>query len=113
MCIIANASIRRLGELTPVKAGSVATAQFQADKVSGIAGCNNFSSLYKVDGKQLTFSPAAATRKMCAEPPGIMGQEDAYLAALNQVQTFKISGSSLEMQAANGDTLLEFIPAGQ
>lgn len=101
------------GEMATKKPGTVVTAQFQAEQVSGIAGCNNYSASYQVDGKRLTFGPAAATRKMCAEPAGIMDQENAYLAALNQVQTFKLSGKTLEMQAAGGETILVFTLAGQ
>lgn len=101
------------GEMVSVKTGAVVTALFQADTVSGMASCNNYSSSYQVDGSQLTFGPAATTRKICADPLGIMKQEDAYLAALGQVQTFRQRGDTFEMRSLNGETLLVFTPAGQ
>jgi len=101
------------GEMVSVKTDTLITAQFQADKVSGIAGCNNYNSSYQVDRSQLTFSAAVATRKLCADPSGIMEQEGAYLAALEQVQTFKQRVGTLEMMDSDGETLLEFSPAGQ
>jgi len=101
------------GDLMSVIPDTVVTAQFQATNVSGIAGCNNYNSSYQVDGNQLTFSPAAATRKLCADPPGIMEQEAAYLAALVQVHTFRQRSDTLEMRSSDGETLLVFTPAGQ
>lgn len=101
------------GEMAAKITDTVVTAQFQADKVSGIAGCNNYNSSYQVDGDKLTFGPAASTRKVCAEPAGIMAQEDAYLSALAKVQTYKHRSDKLEMQDAGGETILVFTPAGQ
>jgi len=101
------------GEMVSIKRDTIVTALFQADKVSGIASCNNYNSSYQVDGDQLTFSPAATTRKVCVDPLGIMTQEDAYLSALGQVQTFRQRGDTLEMRGSDGETLLEFSPAGQ
>ena len=101
------------GDLVPVIPDTIVTAQFQATKVSGIAGCNNYNSSYQVNGNLLTFSPAATTRKICADPPTIMQQEDAYLTALEQVQSFRHRGEALEMQSSDGETILVFSPAGQ
>jgi len=42
-----------------------------------------------------------------------MKQENAYLSALEQVQTFRQRGNSLEMQGSDEKTLLEFSTAGQ
>ena len=101
------------GDLVSLKTDTVVSALFQADKVSGIAGCNNYSSSYQVDGDRLTFSPAATTRKLCVDPLGIMKQESAYLVALEQVQTFQLRNNKLEMQDSNGKTILEFSSIGQ
>ena len=101
------------GKLVSVKTNTVVTALFQANKVTGIAGCNNYNSSYEAIGNQLMFSPPATTRKLCANPLGIMKQENAYLAALEQVQTFRQRANSLEMRGSDGETLLEFSTAGQ
>lgn len=101
------------GKLVSVKTNTVVTALFQANKVAGIAGCNNYNSSYEASGNQLTFSPPATTRKLCVNPLGIMKQENAYLAALEQVQTFRQRDNSLEMRDSDGETLLEFSTTGQ
>ena len=100
------------GELVSPAQGAVITALFQADVVSGIAACNNYSGEYSVDKNNLTFGPTAATKKMCVEL-GIMELETAYLTALTQVKTFKQTGVTLEMFSDRGDSLLVFKPAGQ
>jgi heat shock protein HslJ len=101
------------GDMTEILAGTVVTALFQSADVSGIAGCNNFSSSYQVDGKNLTFSAVTTTRQMCATPIGIMQQEDAFLSDLSQVQSFKISDGQLELEDEKGKTILVFVPIGQ
>jgi heat shock protein HslJ len=100
------------GELVSPAQGTLVTALFQADVVSGIAGCNNYSGEYSVENNNLTFGPTASTKKICVEP-GIMELETAYLTALTQVKTFKQTGMTLEMFPERGDSLLVFTPAGQ
>jgi heat shock protein HslJ len=101
------------GNMVNILPGTVVTAQFQSTNVSGIAGCNNFNGTYELDGNNLTFGPLATTRKLCADPLGVMDQESAYLADLSQVQSYKKSNTKLEMQDNRGKTLLEFASAGQ
>jgi heat shock protein HslJ len=101
------------GDMTDKLPDSVVNIQFQSADVSGIAGCNNYSGTYQVDGKKLTFGPLATTRQACATPLGVMEQENAYLAALSQVQSYKQSAKSLEMQDEKGKTVLVFVPEGQ
>ena len=67
----------------------------------------------QLDGNKLTFDPVTNTRHMFGEPPGVMEQENAHLAALSQVKLFKKSDHTLKMQAADGETILVFTPAGQ
>lgn len=96
------------GEMASLEVGTQVTAQFQADEVAGLAGCNNYSTSYSASGSSLTFGPVATTRKVCLVPLGSMKQEQAFLDALAQVQRFKILGTSLQMLDGNGETLLEF-----
>ncbi|MBS0522587.1 MAG: META domain-containing protein, partial [Proteobacteria bacterium] len=52
-----------------VIADSTVTMSFASDgKVSGSGGCNRYTSTWKADGNALAFTPAAATRMMCAAP---------------------------------------------
>ncbi len=101
------------GEMANKKIDTVVTAYFQGTKISGSAGCNNYNSTYARDGDKLTFSPAASTRKVCADPAGIMEQEEAVLTRLTEVQSYKMTKDTLEMRNAKGDAILLFTPIGQ
>jgi heat shock protein HslJ len=86
-----------------VLAGTSPTLAFAADgRASGSAGCNSFNSRYTADGAQLKFAPPASTRKMCAEPEGVMEQEQMLLAALETVATAQVEGDRLELRRADG-----------
>ena len=96
------------GETVNILPRSTVTALFQADKVTGIAGCNNYNASYQVNKNKLTFGPAASTRKFCNSPLGIMQQETAFLNALNSTAAYKLKSNSLEMIDGRGNTLLVF-----
>ena len=101
------------GETVNVLPRSTTTALFQANQVSGIAGCNNFSASYQATRNKLSFGPVATTRKMCSTPLGIMQQENAFLAALDSTVSYKLSRNSLELIDNKGKTLLTFRRANQ
>jgi heat shock protein HslJ len=85
------------------------TAVFGDDgKVTGSAGCNDYTASYTIEGEAITFGPAATTRKMCAEPEGIMEQENAYLAALELATAHQIKGDKLELTGADGVRIATF-----
>jgi ABC-type amino acid transport substrate-binding protein/heat shock protein HslJ len=67
--------------------------------LDGFAGCNTYSGNYQTDGKQLTIENINATRTTCDQPEGIMEQETAYLAMLEEVEEYRI----------NQDGKLEFV----
>ncbi len=93
---------------TPLQ-GTEITALFAEDgRLGGSAGCNNYTASYTVDGSQLTISPAAATRKLCSTPEGVMDQEAAYLASLEQVAAFEIRADVLTLSDAQGLMLAQF-----
>jgi heat shock protein HslJ len=96
------------GETVNVLPRSITTALFQANQVSGIAGCNNYSASYQATRNKLSFGPAATTRKMCSTPLGIMQQENAFLAALDSTVSYKLSRNALELIDSRGNTLLTF-----
>lgn len=85
-----------------IAAGSQVTAVFGAGgKLTGSAGCNNYSATYTVDGDKLAITAPAATKKMCPDP-AVMEQENAYLKALSQVATFRIDGDRLDLRSVDG-----------
>ena len=50
--------------------------------MTGNASCNNYSGILTPVDDHFTVGPILATRQFCAEPAGMMDQEQAYLTAL-------------------------------
>ena len=68
--------------------------------LTGNAGCNQyFTSFAAADGR-IEIGPAGSSRRFCPEPPGIMDQEQEFLAALESAATYSIRGNLLEMRSA-------------
>jgi putative lipoprotein len=99
------------GELVDVLPRSVVTLNFQANQVSGLTGCNNYSGSYQATGSKIKIGPLAATEKACLQPAGIMAQEDAYLAALNAAADYNLRANKLEMKNGQGQLVLVFVRA--
>lgn len=85
----------------------VATLEFDpaAGRVSGSAGCNRYSASASVDGSKVVFGPAAASKRMCADPTGVMAFEVRFLAALSRVVQARATGDRLELRAADGSVV--------
>ena len=91
------------GGMVSTITGTEITAIFDdAGILTGSAGCNGYSASYEMDGDQFTIGPSASTRMFCAEPEGIMEQENQYLTALENAAVYMIEGSRLEIRDANG-----------
>jgi len=78
------------------------TATFAANgALSGFAGCNDYNATYATSGSDgLTITAVATTRKACDE--AAMNLEAQYTAALGNVATYKISGSTLTLRNSGG-----------
>ncbi len=87
----------------PALADTTVTLQFGAGgAVSGVDGCNRYSTSYTQDGTNLTFAQAgASTMMMCPEPEGVMEQAGAYMAMLTTVTNFSANQSQLALMAGN------------
>ncbi len=95
-----------MGGFASVLRGTEITALFDAKgRLSGKAGCNNYSASYEINGEALSISAAVATRMACLRPDGIMKQERAYLSMLQSVAAYRIKGDSLELLDASGTRL--------
>jgi heat shock protein HslJ len=81
---------------------------FGPESVAGSAGCNRFQASLSVSGESLEIGMAAATRKFCDEPDGLMDQEAAFLAALPSANTFDIDGDQLDLRTAGGALVASF-----
>lgn len=89
--------------------GSKLTVDFSAaGKLSGAAGCNTYTATYEASGKSIKIGPAASTRKMCADPAGVMEQETQFLKALETAATYRLDGHQLELRTADGVLAVTF-----
>jgi heat shock protein HslJ len=57
--------------------------------VTGTTGCNTFNGQVTIDGSTLSFGPLATTRMACVDPAAST-QEQAFLAALEDVTAYTI-----------------------
>ncbi len=97
------------GTLTPVLDGTTVTATFSVDgNVGGSAGCNHYGAGYHLDGAGLTIEPAIRTEMYCSEPPGVMDQEDRYLAHLTEVASYRMEDGLLTLMDSDGADILVF-----
>ncbi len=83
------------------------TLEFAAGgSLSGTAGCNRFTAAYTVNGKRMLIGAAAATRRLCAEPEGVMEQETRFLKALEGTHLARFEGNRLELRSESGSLMI-------
>ena len=99
----------------PVIEESVITLRISDNWFDGVDGCNSYGGRSEegtpVAGADGVFSipPFAVTEKLCPEPEGIMGQADAYMAALGQGEKFRITDDRLEILNSGDASRLIFV----
>jgi heat shock protein HslJ len=97
------------GELESLVTGIQITATFTEDgQLRGGAGCNTYRTTYTTDGGTIEISPPASTKKLCAEPEGVMEQEARYLQALARAERFRVDGNVLRLTRADGSPVVSF-----
>lgn len=84
--------------------GTTVTIKFEDGAASGSAGCNSYSGEYQLDGDKLTIGMVASTVMACLEP-GVMEQESAYLAFLQQANSHTILDDFLYIYREDGSAL--------
>lgn len=90
------------GGVTSVIIGTELTVAFEDENLGGLAGCNNYTGSYEVDGDAISIGPLGVTRKFCSDPEGIMEQESEFLAALEGASTYEIQGDRMDMYFEDG-----------
>lgn len=97
------------GALLAVLPATTVTLEFGVDgRFGGTAGCNSFGTEYTVDeaAGTLTFGMMSTTLMLC-EPPALMAQEGAMLAALEKTAAYAIADGRLHLLDASGAILVE------
>ena len=99
---------------TPVVPGSEVTSEFainpdgKTGAISGSSGCNTYNAAIE---DVFQIGPAAATRMMCANPPGVMEQESSFLTMLDSANSFSMSNNQLIIDTPNGPLVYHNSPA--
>jgi heat shock protein HslJ len=94
---------------TSLLSGTEITANFGADGVlGGSSGCNTYSSTYTIDGRSIELGQIAVTAMACAEPEGVMEQEQAYLTALQSAVSYRLTGPALELLDEQGRSVVSY-----
>lgn len=94
------------GRAVPVPASVIVTANLADGTISGNSGCNSYAGAYQVDGDKLQIGEIAGTKMACAGAAGTV--ESAYLQILGLVESYAISGETLEMRNGEGTITLRF-----
>jgi heat shock protein HslJ len=94
----------------PPLPGRAPSAEFSADQISGSTGCNHYFGTYAVSGSDITISDVARTEMYCADPEGVMDQEEAFVAALTSAVSYRLSEARLEFLDATGSLILALEP---
>lgn len=97
------------GSSISVKPGTQITALFDAQgKVSGTAGCNQYTASYEATLNGLSIGAPATTKMSCGEPAGIMTQETVYLTTIQGAGGYSISGNMLTVTDGGGQAILTY-----
>jgi len=89
-----------------------ATLHFEGDRVSGTDGCNRFSGDYRVTDSTLEISPQMAMTMMACDPD-VSEQAQAFVSALRDARSFRISDGRLELLAADASPRAELTAQSQ
>lgn len=90
-------------------AGSHPTMTFAGDRVGVATGCNQMSAGYTLNGTSITISGGAMTAMACSDE--LMKQESSIAAALAKVTKLTVSGDTMQLQDASGQTLVALAKA--
>ncbi len=92
-----------------IKPGTQITAFFDTQgKVSGSAGCNQYTASYESTLVGLSIGAPATTKMACNEPAGIMTQESLYTTTIQGASGYSISGNMLTVTNSGGKALLTY-----
>jgi copper homeostasis protein (lipoprotein) len=101
--------LTRLGDKPVTVAAKQREPHFVLDnktkRITGSAGCNRFTGSYQRNGDRLIFGKMAMTFMACPEGMEI---EREFMAALEEVKSWKIFGEHLELFDGNGGFLARF-----
>jgi heat shock protein HslJ len=95
------------GQSLPVaQAGNAVTVRFDAGRVHGFAGCNQFMGSYTLEGDKLAIGRLAGTMMACPEPA--MSVENRFLKSFAGALNVAVAGNRMTLTPASGGEALQF-----
>ncbi|MEN8115077.1 MAG: META domain-containing protein, partial [Actinomycetota bacterium] len=94
------------GSLQAPVEGSTPSLQFEGESAGGNASCNQYFGTFELKGSKLSFGPLASTEMFCGDP-GVMEQEQTYLAALESVDGWSVEDDVLTL-TSDGNTVVTY-----
>jgi heat shock protein HslJ len=83
------------------------TIEFLSDEaIRGVYGFNKYAGNYEVEGNAISFNTLCWTTMSCMAAGDTLGNEQAYLFALEDARSYAIRDDTLTINA--GDTMLAF-----
>jgi len=83
------------GDLTGPLPEVEVTAHFDAEQITGDAGCNRYFGSWVEDADSVAIGPLGSTQRSCI--PSVNEQEFRYLALLQEAMRFEINGEVLTL----------------
>jgi len=88
-----------------IEFGSEISATFADGKLTGNAGCNDYSADYQT-GDGLVIENVTATELACDVAQEVMAQETVYLEMLPSITDYQVIGGSLALINADGEAVM-------
>ena len=93
----------QFGRSQPVPEGVSITAEFEGERISGSAGCNNYFATVKAPTPyEFSIGPVGATRMAC--PPPQLEAENRFLKALEKTMQFSFVLGKLAIDYQSNNT---------
>jgi heat shock protein HslJ len=85
------------------------TLLFEDGKSFGSAGCNHYGGKYTTTPDSgFMINEIEKNVMLCLEPPGVMEQEDQYIATFARIRRFRVLDSELQFVDEGGTAILRF-----
>ena len=95
------------GQTLPAESGrNAVTVNFEAGRVHGFSGCNQFMGSYTLEGERLVLGTLGGTMRACPEPA--MSIENHFLKSFSGTLNIAVAGNDLTLTPENGDDALRF-----
>ncbi len=89
---------------TPADPSIDTSILFDAEKISGNVGCNQFNGSYTLNGSDITFDQFISTKMACIGNASV--QESAILSVFVGAATYSLNGDTLTITSADGASVI-------